>query len=40
LNDQLSQLLIAVDSADVVPTRQASAEFDALRRELDRLIAR
>jgi hypothetical protein len=40
LNDQLSQLLTAVDSADVVPTRQASAEFDALRRELDRLIAR
>jgi photosystem II stability/assembly factor-like uncharacterized protein len=40
LNDRLSQLLIAVDSADVAPTRQASAEFDALRRELDQLIAR
>jgi len=39
LNDRLSQLLIAVDSADVAPTRQASAEFDALRRELERLIA-
>jgi hypothetical protein len=40
VTDRLSQLLIAVDSADVAPTRQASAEFDALRRELDQLIAR
>ncbi len=40
LNDQLSELLEAVDSADVAPTQHASAAYEALKRQLDALVAR
>jgi hypothetical protein len=38
LNDALSDLLNAVDTADVAPTEQATAAFVVFRKQLDALV--
>ena len=38
VNDALSELLTAVDTADAAPTRQATAAFAAFRKQLDALL--